>query len=80
MKRMQRTGLQFSLLSMLGLVACVAVNIWLFQCHMLAGIVGLNVTKHIVIAYLCQIMGVDKKKRNRGNPPAMRTAPGVSIQ
>jgi hypothetical protein len=80
MMLMQRTGLQFSLLSMLGLVACVAVNIWLFQCHVLAGIVGLNVTKHIVIAYLCQIIGVDKKKRNRGSPPAVRSAPRVSIQ
>jgi hypothetical protein len=80
MNPMQRTGLQFSLLSMLGLVACIAVNIWLFRCHVLAGIVGLNLTKHVVIAYLCQVIGVDKKKRNPGSPPALRTAPHVSIQ
>jgi hypothetical protein len=80
MKRMQRTGLQFSLLSMLGLVACVAVNIWLFRCHVLAGIVGLNVTKHVVIAYLCQVIGVDKRRRDPGSPPAVRPTPRISVQ
>ena len=62
MNSMQRTGLQFSLLSMIGLVACVAINLWLFQWHVFAGIVGLNVTKHVLIAYLCQVMGVDKRR------------------
>lgn len=61
MNSMQRTGLQFSLLSMIGLVACVAINLWLFQWHVFAGIVGLNVTKHVLIAYLCQVMGVNKR-------------------
>jgi hypothetical protein len=81
MNSMQRTGLQFSLLSMLGLVACAALNIWLFQCHVLAGIVGLNVTKHLVIAYLCQVVGVDKRgRRVCSSQPSVTSAPGISIQ
>ena len=42
---------------MLGLVACVAVNIWLFRVGTLLGILGLNVTKHVAIAFLCQAAG-----------------------
>jgi hypothetical protein len=81
MNLMQRTGLQFSLLSMLGLVACIALNIWLFQCHVLAGIIGLNVTKHLIIAYLCQVVGVDKRGRRAcGSHPSVAPAPGMSIQ
>jgi len=45
---------------MLGLVACVAVNIWLFRFGPLMGFLGLNLSKHIIIAYLCQILGVDR--------------------
>jgi hypothetical protein len=81
MNLMQRTGLQFSLLSMLGLVACVALNIWLFQCHVLAGIIGLNVTKHLIIAYLCQVVGVDKRGgRTSTSHPSVAPASGISIQ
>jgi hypothetical protein len=49
-----------SLAALLGLVACVAVNIWLFRLGVLWGILGLNVTKHVAIAYLCQALGVDR--------------------
>jgi hypothetical protein len=77
---MRRTGLQFSLLSMIGLVACVALNLWLFQWHVFAGIVGLNVTKHVVIAYLCQVMGVNKQsRRGTSGKSSARPSPGLSL-
>ena len=47
--------------SMLGLVACIALNFWLFRLGVFWGIVGLNVTKHVAIAYLCQVLGVDRR-------------------
>jgi hypothetical protein len=62
MAGMQRSVFQISVAAMLGLVACIAVNVWLFRLSILLGIVGLNISKHIVIAYLCQILGVDKRR------------------
>ena len=47
--------------AMLGVVACIALNFWLFRLGVLWGILGLNVTKHVVIAYLCQVLGVDRR-------------------
>jgi hypothetical protein len=66
---MERPTLQMTVAAMLGLVACVALNFWLFRLGALWGIVGLNVTKHVAIAYLCQVLGVDRR------PPAQ--APSV---
>ena len=60
---------------MLGLIACVAVNVWLFRLGVLMGILGLNVTKHVLIAYLCQVLGV-----NRQTPPACPKATMPSQQ
>jgi hypothetical protein len=59
---MERSGFQLSVASMLGLVACIALNIWLFRLGALWGILGLNVSKHVVIAYLCQILGVGRQR------------------
>ncbi len=59
---------QFSLLALIGIVACIALNLWLFRCHVLAGIIGLNVTKHVVIASLCQVMGVNQRGRDGRGP------------
>jgi hypothetical protein len=73
---MERARFQLSVSSMLGLVACVAVNIWLFRFGPLMGIVGLNITKHVIIAYLCQTMGVDRtgtRARARGVPTPSAT-------
>jgi hypothetical protein len=60
---MERPPFQLKIVSLLGLVACIALNLWLFRLGPLPGIVGLNVTKHLVIAYLCQILGVDRRRR-----------------
>jgi hypothetical protein len=51
-----------SLAAMLGVVACIALNFWLFRLGVLWGILGLNVTKHVVVAYLCQVLGVDRAR------------------
>src|SRR3954463_14123301 len=43
---MERRNLQMSVAGLLGLVACFAVNLWLFRLGALWGILGLNVTQH----------------------------------
>jgi hypothetical protein len=35
---------------------------------MLLGIIGLNVTKHLIIAYLCQVLGVDRRSKSKSLP------------
>ncbi len=58
---MRRPGTQISLSGLLALVACVALNIWLFRLGWLWGLVGLNVTKHVAVAVLCAAIGVNAK-------------------
>lgn len=65
MDRMGRSGFQMSVAGLLGLVACVAVNIWLFRVGVLFGLIGLNVTKHVGVAVLCQVVGVNRKDEGR---------------
>ena len=55
-------------------VACIAVNFWLFRLGVFWGILGLNVTKHVVIAYLCQVIGVDRRPSS-GAARAVSAAP-----
>ncbi len=68
------------------MVACVALNIWLFRVGWLAGLIGLNVTKHVAVAVLCAAIGVNGKHGRRHlpaigppstipRPHAVRTAP-----
>jgi hypothetical protein len=59
---MQRPPFQLTIVALLGLVACIALNLWLFRLGPLLGIVGLNISKHLVIAYVCQILGVDRRR------------------
>jgi hypothetical protein len=68
---MERASFQMTVAGMLGLVACVALNFWLFRLGAFWGIVGLNVTKHVAIAYLCQVLGVDRRGPAR-SPAAVR--------
>lgn len=58
---MTRKSSQFSVTFLLILVACFAINFWLFRQGVFWGIVGLNVSKHVVIAWLCQNLGVNRK-------------------
>jgi len=57
---MANARFQFSLIFLMILVACVAVNLWLFRLGIFWGIVGLNVSKHVIIASLCQSLGVNR--------------------
>jgi hypothetical protein len=70
---MERPNLQMSVAGLLGLVACFALNFWLFRLGALWGILGLNVTKHVAIAVLCQTLGVDRV--NPAAAPAPSPAP-----
>ncbi len=62
---------------MLRLVACIAVNIWLFRVGVFWGILGLNVTKHVAIAYLCGVLGVDRRRPQESVPIISARAPQV---
>jgi hypothetical protein len=64
----QRPGLQISLTGLLVLVACIALNFWLFRLGALWGILGLNFTKHVAIACLCQSLGVDRSTSSPSRP------------
>ena len=58
---MNRPGIQISVTAMLGIVACAAVNLWLFRLGFLYGLIGLNVTKHVGVALFCQAIGVNRR-------------------
>jgi hypothetical protein len=68
---MARPGFQFSVAALLGLVACVAVNVWLFRVGFLYGLVGLNLTKHVGVAVLCQAIGVNRRPEESGSRSAL---------
>ncbi|MHB1561365.1 MAG: hypothetical protein ACYC61_28290 [Isosphaeraceae bacterium] len=57
---MERPTFQLTVGALIGVVGCAAVNFWLFRVGVLWGILGLNVTKHVVIAYLCHAIGLDR--------------------
>lgn len=59
---MERSTFQVTVGATLVVVACIALNFWLFRLGIFWGIVGLNVTKHLVVAYLCQVIGVDRRQ------------------
>ena len=63
-----------SVTTMLVLVACIALNFWLFRLGVFWGIVGLNVSKHVMIAYLCGALGV-----NRREAPQPKAALAVTV-
>jgi hypothetical protein len=74
---MGRPTFQMTLGAMIGIVACVALNFWLFRLGIFWGIVGLNVTKHMLIAYLCQVLGVDR--RTAAEAPRVAPAPSNRV-
>ncbi|WP_406700261.1 hypothetical protein V5E97_15690 [Singulisphaera sp. Ch08] len=65
---MERPSFQLSVAGLLALVACIALNIWLFRLGPLWGIIGLNISKHVIVAFLCQILGVDKPQAQDHSP------------
>lgn len=77
---MERRGFQLSIAMMTGVVACIAFNLWLFRMSTLLGLVGLNVTKHVVIAWLCQVVGVDKRRARRVPAASAMPAPTLPLR
>jgi hypothetical protein len=67
---MEPSRFQLSILGLLGVVACFAFNFWLFRLGALWGILGLNITKHVAVAFVCQIVGVNRRITN--SPPPER--------
>ena len=53
---------------MVGLVAAFALNFWLFRLGFLYGFIGLNITKHLVIAAFCQNLGRDGRAATLPDP------------
>jgi hypothetical protein len=76
---MERATFQMTVRAMLAVVACIALNFWLFRVGVLWGILGLNVTKHVVIAYLCQVIGVDRRPSTGSQRVVSATAPRVPV-
>jgi hypothetical protein len=79
MRGMAKSRFRFTISALLIFVACVAVNFWLFRLGALWGILGLNVTKHVVIAMLCRNLGVDREDAAQPSPP-LRVAPPAPSQ
>lgn len=76
---MERPTFQMTVATMLGLVACIALNFWLFRLGVFWGILGLNVTKHVAIAYLCQVLGVDRRQPDERPAVLPVRAPHVPV-
>jgi hypothetical protein len=70
---MERPAFQLKIVSLLGLVACIALNLWLFRLGPFLGIVGLNISKHVLIASLCQILGVGRRRKGPYPVPPARS-------
>jgi hypothetical protein len=77
---MERPGFQLTLAALLGLVACIALNLWLFRFGVLAGLIGLNISKHVLIASLCQKVGVDRRKTRESGQPASTLQPHMQVR
>jgi hypothetical protein len=79
---MDRPRLQITVAGLLLVVACVAINIWLFRVGILWGLLAVNVTKHVLIAYLCQVLGVDRRRGPAGpaprQPRTVAAAPAIT--
>jgi hypothetical protein len=76
---MERATFQMTVGAMLAVVACIALNFWLFRLGVFWGILGLNVTKHVVIAYLCQVIGVDRRPRSESSLTISASPPRVPV-
>ena len=76
---MERATFQMTVGAMLAVVACIALNFWLFRLGVFWGILGLNVTKHVVIAYLCQVIGVDRRSMSEAPRAVTLPPPRVPV-
>ncbi len=75
---MERPTAQMTVAMMLGLVAGIAINFWLFRLGVLWGILGLNISKHLLVAYLCQTLGVNRSSLDSTTSSAEMAPEGSS--
>jgi hypothetical protein len=68
-----------TLAAMLGVIACIELNFWLFRLGVFWGIPGLNVTKHVVTAYLCQVLGVGRQRPPESPPVRVISKPASEV-
>jgi hypothetical protein len=61
--------------ALLIITACVAFNCWLFRVGMIWGFIGLNLTKHVIIAQLCLSVGVNRQTAESAPNPLPSKAP-----
>jgi hypothetical protein len=47
---------------MLGRIAGIAVILWLFRLDVFWGILGRNVARQVVVDYLCQVLGIERRR------------------
>lgn len=66
---MTRPNFQISVRGMMTIVACLATNFWLFRVGFVFGLLGLNVTKHVLTAYLCHSVGLNRREAAAPPPP-----------
>lgn len=69
---MEQSPFRLTVATLLVLIACVAVNFWLFRLGVLWGILGLNVSKHFAVAYLCEVLSGN---RHRAEAPQKARQP-----
>lgn len=82
-KGMEQSRLQWTLSASIAVVATCALNFWLFRQGVLWGLLGLSVTKHVLVAWLCHALGLDRTTSDPvqdGVPPDPRTSPSTSNQ
>ena len=71
---MGRGRFQFGLRALMIGVAIVAVDCWLFTVGPLAAIVGMVVSKHVLVAYLCMRMDQTSKAEEKARTSLARRA------
>lgn len=71
---MDRSPFRLTVAMLLGLIACIALNVWLFRLGVLWGILGLNVSKHFAVAYLCEVLS-GKRRCTEAPRPLAAPAP-----
>jgi apolipoprotein N-acyltransferase len=76
---MDKHQVQLSVSALLWIVAAIAFNFWLFRLGFLWGLIGVNISKHVVIAQLCQFAGVNRREaKTMTTGPAGRASASAS--
>ncbi len=72
---MTHRSFQFGLAALVWLVVFAAFNCWLFTLGFWGGVVAVVIDKHVVVAYLCMLAQVDRRRLGR----PMRSVDGPTL-